>query len=277
MPDLTISAQLNFSPTPLTLSAPLAAAPAPSLGQPTVANSSRASVDTSGILYGGLPFFTWGKIFSKWTDGVRSWRIFPRRKPAASAIVEDPLLHENTVKDVLQDNFDAPAEVTAADDLIGIGQEEPVLVAEDGFKLTVEETDGTEQILSNVDVGIDASIKTNGYNRLVLSNGHIFQLRNLSQAPSNLDHFYFELPNDNGELWNLLHGQLQGETSGHLLRIKLEHLPNRRYQAVSLPARLENVQQPIEAIFEVETGLLPESLTGELLIHQKLRKILKSM
>ena len=265
LPDLIVNPQLDFELTPLQL--PKSAVETGSLLAPQQAvrsDNPRGPMDTSGILYGGIPFFAWGKIFTRWANRARSRYILPRR----TAGVEDPLLHENTVKGVLRSNFDAPSEVTGADDLIGVEQGEPVLVAEDGFKLTIEEDDGTEQILHNVDVGIDAAIKTSGYNRLVLSNGHIFQMRNLSQPPSNLDHFYFELPNANGELWNLLRGQLNGTAPGHLLRIKLERLPNRRYQAVSLPARLENITEPVEAIFEVEAGLLPKDGQGELLIHQ---------
>ena len=235
----------------------------PAVPQPV----SRAAVDNSGMLYSGIPLFAWGKSLIKLGNRIRAWKPFSRHTRSSRAFNEDPSLHENTVQEI----FESPQEqnVTDPDDLVDLDiDNERVLVGEHGFKLTVETADGTEQILRNVDVEIDAPIKTNGYNRLVLSNGHIFQLRNLTQKPSNLEYFYFELPHQNGELWQLLSVSPQGLGLSRPLRIKLERVPNRRYSITSLRAAVEGVQQSVPVIADVDATLLPAQKSGSLLIKQ---------
>lgn len=236
---------------------------APAVTQPV----SRATVDNSGVLYSGIPLFAWGKSLINLGNRIRAWKPFSRHTRSRRAFNEDPSLHENTVQEI----FESPQEqnVTDPDDLVDLGiDSERILVGEHGFKLTVESAGGTEQILRNVDVGIDAPIKTNGYNRLVLSNGHIFQLRNLTQDPTNLEHFYFELPHQNGELWQLLSVPPQGIGLSRPLRIKLERVPNRRYRVTSLRASVEGVKQSVPVIVDVDATLLPAQKSGSLLIKQ---------
>lgn len=234
--------------------------------QTPMAATSRSAVDNSGMLYSGLPLFAWAKSLANVGKYVRSWNIFNRRTRSNAAFNEDPVLHENTVKNVFED----PEEViTEPDDLVDYNENDgPILVGESGFKLTIENINGEEQILSNVDVGINAPIKTNGYNRLVLSNGHIFQLRNLTQNPSNLEHFYFELPHQQGELWQLLSTHPANLGLNRPLRIKLEHMPNRRYKVVSMRVAVEDVPQAVPVVADMDAALLPEQKKGSLLIKK---------
>ena len=230
--------------------------------------TSRTAVDNSGMLYSGLPLFAWAKSLAKLGKSVRSWRVFTRRVPADSALNEDPaLLHENTVQEILEEP--QTQSVTDPDDLVDLTRgDDPILVGEHGFKLTVENTQGEEQLLPNVDIGIDPTIKTRGYNRLVFSNGYIFQLRNLTQIPSNLEHFYFELPYQHGELWQLLSVRPANLGLNRPLRIKLEYMPNRRYEVVSLRAQVEGVEQAIPVIVDMDASILPAQKTGSLLIKK---------
>lgn len=233
----------------------------------SVPSVSRSVVDNSGVLYSGIPFFAWGKSLFKLGQKIRSSHLFGRRTRSHVALNEDPSLHENTVQEI----FEVPQEqnVTEPDDLVNLKEEDdPVLVGEHGFKLTLEDANGTEQILRNVDVAIDAPIKTEGYNRLVLSNGHIFQLRNLTQMPFNLEHFYFELPHQNGELWQLLSVHPDGLGLNRPLRIKLEHLPNRRYTITSLRVEVEGTGNGLPVIADVDSALLPPHKNGSLLIKR---------
>lgn len=229
--------------------------------------TSRAAVDNSGMLYSGIPFFHIGKTFSRWGQKIRSWKIFNRHTSSKVAFNEDPALHENTVQDVFGTQTDSA--VSGPDDLVNLAaEEEPIFVGEHGFKLTIEGIDGEEQILHNVDVGIDSPIKTDGYNRLVLSNGHIFQLRNLTRTPYNLEHFYFELPHQTGGLWQLLSVQPKGLYLNRPLRIKLERAANARYRAVALRAFVEDNLHAVPVVAEVDASLLPAHPEGYLLIKR---------
>lgn len=229
--------------------------------------TSRAAVDNSGMLYGGFPLFALSKRISQLGGRIRSWGLFNKHTRSNLALNEEPGLHDNTVEEVF-----AVAEeqnVADPDDLIDVeNQEASVFVGEHGFKLTVEGADGTEHILHNVDVGIDAPIKTEGYNRLVLSNGHIFQLRNSLQQPNNLEHFFFELPHQKGELWQLLAERPANLNLSRPLRIKLEHMPNRRYDITPLRASVEGSTDAVPVIADVESSLLPEQKEGTIRIKR---------
>ncbi len=266
---LPVQADLTLSAPDLTGS-PLASNPLQTVSSAAPAKpthfTSRTAVDNSGMLYSGIPFFHLGKTFSRWGQKIRSWKIFHRHTNSRVAFNEDPSLHENTVQSIFEDPEET---ITEPDDLVDYNENDgPILVGERGFKLTVEGDDGREQILRNVDVGIDAPIKTDGFNRLVLSNGHIFQLRNLTRAPFNLEHFYFELPHQNGGLWQLLSIRPKNLELNRPLRIKLERTPNARYSITALRALVEGTSQPISVVAEVDSSLLPAKKEGFLIIKQ---------
>lgn len=227
---------------PVEMAAPSAkAAPTPSAEVPSVAavaaqapvaavpSAPKKSSSNSGILYSGIPVFAMADALKKGYQGLR--RLFSGKKAGQPAVPEELGLHENTVRPIYETRRVAADE--EADAWINSVPSVPVEVAEDGFKLTVENEDGVESILKNVDITIDASIKTKGYNRITFRKDHIFELRNLKLEPGQMDHFFFEMSNTNGELVRLG----VGAQNLHLprpLRIKLEKAPNQRYKIRSL-------------------------------------------
>lgn len=193
--------------------------------------ATKTSSSNSGILYSGIPVFEMARMAQKAYRSLR--KLFSRKKAPRTDVPEEPGLHENTVRPIYE-----PRRVSTGvetDSWINAGTEAvPAEVAEDGFKLTVENESGVESILKNVDISIDSSIKTAGYNRVVLSKDYIFELRNLELAPGQMDHFFFEMPNTNGELVRLVKGA-KALNMPRPLRIKLEKAPNHRYNVRSLP------------------------------------------
>lgn len=282
LPEVTLAgADLSLSPmsVPAGLgaepAAETAAAPATQtqLQQKTVqffAKNTPSSSSTSGMLYSGLPIPEMGKMFK----GAASWlrKRFGKSEPvhvSRSAVREEPGLHENTVRAVYRE-ANASSEAFDADDLVGAeGLPDFTQVAESGFKLTLENAQGVESMLRNVDVTIDASIKTDGYNRLVLSKDYIFELRNLNQAPSQMAHFFFEMPNEHGELGRLIQGA--GNLTMHRpLRIKLERTPNRRYAFRSFPVFHSEFAPTSYVTADVDVALLPENAgSGRLLLDHR--------
>lgn len=234
-----------------TAAAPVTAAPvqtAPASGVRVLAKNTSSS---SGILYSGIPVFA---MIDAAKSAYRGLRNLFSKKSARPAVPEEPGLHENTVHPV----YEARRVSTSGgetDAWINAVPSVPVEVAEDGFKLTVENEEGVESILKNVDIAIDSSIKTKGYNRMVLKKDYIFELRNLELAPGQLDHFFFEMSNANGELFRLAQGADALEMP-RLLRIKLEKAPNRLYSSRTLPVYTEGAQTP-SMTADVEESLLP--------------------
>lgn len=217
---------LGLAPVDMAVSASAAELKAP---EATVSTVPKQGSSHSGILYSGIPVFAMADAFKKTYQGLR--RLFGGKKAAASSVPEEPGLHKNTVHPVYEPRRVPVEEET--DTWINPIPSVPVEVAENGFKLTIENEEGMESILKNVDITIDASIKTKGYNRITLRKDHIFELRNLTLSPGQMDHFFFEMPNTNGELVRLG----MGAQNLHLprpLRIKLEKAPNQRYKVRSL-------------------------------------------
>lgn len=224
------SADLSLAPVELGASAAPAAAPAQAPAAKTPAPVKPAASSNSGILYSGIPVFAMADMLQKGYRGLRN--LFTKKKSPLQDVPEEPGLHENTVRPVYEARRVSTGVET--DSWINAGTDAvPAEVAEDGFKLTVENENGVESILRNVDITIDASLKTAGYNRVALSKDHIFELRNLQLPPGQMDHFFFEMPNAGGELFRLGNGA-KALDMPRPLRVKLEKAPNRRYQVRTL-------------------------------------------
>lgn len=244
-----------------TAAAPVTAAPvqtAPASGVRVLAKNTSSS---SGILYSGIPVFA---MIDAAKSAYRGLRNLFSKKSARPAVPEEPGLHENTVRPVYEARRVSTGLET--DSWINVGADVvPVEVAEDGFKLTVENEEGVESILKNVDIAIDSSIKTKGYNRMVLKKDYIFELRNLELAPGQMDHFFFEMPNKNGELFRLGMGA-EALNMPRPLRIKLEKAPNRRYSVRTLELSYEGSAGSVITA-DVDASLVP-SADGHLLVDE---------
>lgn len=214
---------------------------------------AKTSSSNSGILYCGLPIFEMAKLVQKGYQGLR--KLFSKKKAPKEGVAEEPGLHDNTVRPVYEarrvsTGVETDSWINAEADAV------PAEVAEDGFKFTVENEDGVEKILTNVDIEIDASIKTAGYNRVALSKDYVFELRNLKKAPGQMDHFFFEMPNTNGELFRLIEGTPALDMP-RPLRIKLEKVPNRRYEVRTVGLYSKDPSSAY-IIADVDASLLPE-------------------
>ena len=223
----------------------------PKVGTPaTAAPVPSATTANSGVLYSGLPIFALGRVVKKAWNKVRT--LFSKeRNGVAQAVTEEPGLHENTVRPVYEPT--RPSSVLDSEDAIAFtNYPSNIEVAESGFKLTLENDAAVEHILHHVNLSVDAEIQTAGYNRVVLRQDRIFELRNLTQPAGEMSRFFFELSNANGELYKI--ASFVTKNPFHRpMRIKLEQKPNRRYSPVIL--RVEdfdtgntlNVQASVDA------------------------------
>ncbi len=252
------AADLTLAPLELASSASAAAVPAITPAAPAAesrpATVKTSSSSTSGILYCGLPVFEMARLAQKGFNGLR--KLFGKKKSSRANVPEEPGLHENTVRPVYEARRVSTGVET--DSWINAGADAiPAEVAEDGFKLTVENETGVENILKNVDIAIDSSIKTAGYNRVVLSKDHVFELRNLELAPGQMDHFFFEMPNAGGELFRLGEGA-KALNMPRPLRIKLEKAPNHRYNVRTLQLYTEGSASAYMTA-DVDASLVPSA------------------
>lgn len=248
------SADLTLSPVEISSAkaAPAAETAATVPAQkPAQADAKISSSSGSITLYSGVPIFEMARLIEKGYRGIV--KFLGKKKAARRQVPEEPGLHENTVRPIYEARRVSTGVET--DSWINAGADAvSAEVAEDGFKLTVENEEGVENILKNVDISIDSSLKTAGYNRVTLSKDHIFELRNLKQAPGQMDHFFFEMPNANSELLRLADGA-RALDMPRPLRIKLEKTPNVRYNVRTLNLYNEGPDAYIMA--DVDASLLP--------------------
>lgn len=224
----------------------------------------RSGSSNSGILYSGIPVFEMGRLVQK---GYRKMVDLFRGKKSSRRPVEDsPALHENNVAPVYEARRVSPASMEAENWVPVPTEDIAAEVAEDGFKFTLENEDGAEILLDNVNISIDSSIKTKGYNRVALAQDYVFELRNLELAPGEIDHFYVEMSNTAGALVRLGQGAM-GLDMPRSLRVKLEKVPNRRYQVRSLDLYHEGSSVPYMSA-DVDASLLPAG-NGHLLADKE--------
>ena len=247
-------AQSAASATPATQ-----AAPAPTAPTATVATAA----SNDGILYSGFPIFALAKAGKKVWEKVRG--LWHKKQNAVPAVREEPGLHENTVRPVFEPT--APSTVLEAEDVPGfVNYPSDIEAAESGFKLTLENEQGVEHILRNVDLTIDTTFKIDGYNRLVLKNDNVFELRNLTQPAGEISHFFVELENGAGELYRLAQA-VDSLALYRPMRIKLERKPNVRYTPVFLAVEDFETGVRFNLQATVDKKLLPENVSqGKLLL-----------
>lgn len=267
------SADLSLAPVEITGSQRASsAAPAVPADTPAVSQAGngqgvakRKSVSSnSGVLYSGIPVFQMIETAQKAYRGLVN--LFRGKKSSRTPVQEEPGLHDNTVRPVLESRRVSPMSWEADGYVPSSTEDISAEVAEDGFKFTIENEDGVESILKNVDIVIDSSIKTAGYNRVVLNKDHVFELRNLELAPGQMDHFFFEMPNANGELFRLGAGA-SALNMPRPLHIKLEKAPNHRYKVRTLDLYYEGSSAAAMSA-SVDASLLPKE-EGHLLADKE--------
>ena len=268
--DVTATAPLTVAPLNAGLGSGVkepVSAEVKAVAAPTGASAVAAKASsTSGVLYGGVPFFAMADFVKRGYKAFRGW--FAKKQPQAPVVEEGPGLHDNGVYPV----YDAPKRSLAAeetDDLVGAADASQVIsVADGGFKMSMETAQGdkiVENLLPNVDITVDGALKGAGYNRLALTDKYIFQFRNQVQDPVQLKQFFIELSNKESLLT-----LLKGAETLHMprpLRIKLERTPNERHEVVSLLVyRAENLAQNYVTA-DVEASLLPSN-EGRLILEK---------
>ena len=233
---------------------PVATAPA----QKAVASIS-SSGSESGILYSGLPIFSLLKVSKKAWNKVRSlWRR--EQNGTTHAVAEEPGLHENTVRPIYEQT--GPSSALDMEDAIAYANyPADIEVAESGFKLTLEDVSSVEQILHNVNLTIDTEFKTAGYNRVVLRQDKVFELRNLTQPAGEMSRFFFELSNANAELYKIV-TFVTANPSHRPMRIKLEQKPNQRYTPLFMTVEDLETGAPFNIQASVDANLLLKKISG---------------
>ena len=184
-----------------TLSNSAQAAP---VSQTTAAKENPSTSSRSGIVYGGIPFFA---ILDSGKRGISWLRNKFSKKSKKEAPYEEPGLHDKTTQPIYEEGS-VPEIMRDGEDVSVVDNDIRVMVGMDGFKLTVENSDGAENILHNVNLTLSAKLKhfSPKYNRLVLDSKGVFELRNLNLKGQRPDHFYFVLSTSKGEFGLLAQG-----------------------------------------------------------------------
>ncbi len=205
-------------------------APAVTESKGSVEFVGRSDSDNSGVMYSGVPVFAIGKLFKKGAAWIRN-RF---NKKAPEPIYHEPGLHDATQISEVYSNLRSPEAPASADALMGAGEEGPVPVSEKGFKLTRVDENGIERILP-VNLEISNRFRVKGYNRVAFAltpnfkHGYVAELRNQTQAPLRMAHFYMRLQADQvGSLVDLV--RAAGMTK---FSLKLETRPDVVYQATT--------------------------------------------
>jgi len=148
----------------------------------------------------------WNLIPSSWRKGVRS--LFTSDSQKAASVKEPVGLHENNVVEEMEE---VPMAAVGPEDLLGGEDIAPIVtLGEDGFKFTVEDSEGEEFILDNVTVSVSSAVKnTEGYNRIVRDSNGIFTFQNLTLDPKKLERFFVVLSNEDGALKALVESAAQ--------------------------------------------------------------------
>lgn len=225
-------ADLSLSPTavPTAGEAVAETAAVPAETKSTVEFFGRSENDNSGVMYSGVPVFAIGKLFKKGA----AWLKNRFSKKAPEPIYHEPGLHDATQISEVYSNLRSPEAPASADELMGAGEEGPVPVSEKGFKLTRVDENGIERILP-VNLEISNRFRVKGYNRVAFAltpnfkHGYVAELRNQTQPPLRMAHFYMRLQADQvGSLVDLV--RAAGMTK---FSLKLENRPDVVYQAAT--------------------------------------------
>ena len=126
----------------------------------------------------------------------------------------------------------------------------------DGFRLTyVEPTTGQEDILP-VALSIDSRIKTEGYNRITFNENFHAQLRNGTQEPKTMSHFFMKFTGQPWQ-WKQFVELTKLAALPEPLQIKLQRFPNRAAKTVRVPLYDASGREKLPIEVELEKKLLP--------------------
>ena len=120
-----------------------------------------------------------------------------------------------------------------------------------GFRLTYVETEDGKETVLPVSLVLDPRIKADGYNRITFNENFHAQLRNGTQEPKTMSHFFFKFlgtPQQWKEFTNLI---VQAKLPTPF-RIKLQHRPNVAVKTVLTPLYTADGMQALP--IEVEIG-----------------------
>ena len=218
--------------------------------------TTTASADNSGILYSGIPVFAIEKYFKNLISKVRTKR---QARAVKKNALEEADLHENNVRAVLQETEPV---VNEEEDIFS-ATEDAVSIEKDGYKLTLEDENLMEHTLRNVTLSVSPALVqfSPEYNRLTLTEEHIFELRNQVIAPIRPDHFFFALNPENGALETLIKG---AKTLGmaRSLRVKIQQTSSPRKEALLKLYADDSLTDFV--IADVDKTLLPITAEKEL-------------
>ena len=237
--------------------------PAP---QTAAAKKNPSASSRSGIVYGGIPFFAIvdsGKRRISWLRNKFS------KKSKKEAPYEEPGLHDKTTQPIYEEGS-VPEIMRDGEDVSVVNNDIRVMVGMEGFKLTVENSDGAEDILHNVNLTLSAKLKhfSPEYNRLALDGKGVFELRNLTMKGQRPDHFYFVLSTRKGEFALLAQGANQLGLS-RPVRVKIQRTTSPR-QTVTLPV-YDITLKKTAVIAEVDMALLRDVKDiegGQIVFHE---------
>jgi len=234
------------APTAKTADLP-GAAGAPAV-QPDLTNTSLISSEPGTITPSSLP--TGQNAGTNAPGNVSS--------PYASVPQSTNLYDNRSIRPVYQEEG-AEDVAVEADDVYPLSMSDKLEVAESGFKLTFEDETGVERILPNVNLVIDASLETEGYNRVALRSDNIFELRNGNKPAGKMSHFIFTLSYDQGELYTLAQ-RVSQLFLFRPMRIKLERKPNARYKPIFLEVADFKTGKSFNIQAIVDSKLLPKDV-----------------
>ena len=226
-------ADLSLSPTAVPTAGEAVAETTPAAtneAKGSVEFFGRSNSDNSGVMYSGVPVFAIGKLFKKGA----AWFKNRFSKKAPEPVYHEPGLHDATQISEVYSNLRSPEVPASADELMGAAEEGPVPVSEKGFKLTRVDENGIERILP-VNLEISNRFRVKGYNRVAFAltpnfkHGYVAELRNQTQPPLRMAHFYMRLQADQvGSLVDLVRAAGMPKFS-----LKLETRPDVVYQAAT--------------------------------------------
>ena len=125
-----------------------------------------------------------------------------------------------------------------------------------GFRLTyVDPISGKEDILP-VSLSIDSRIKTEGYNRITFNENFHAQLRNGTQEPKTMSHFFMKFTGT-PEQWKQFVELTKQAALPEPLQIKLQRFPNRAAKTVRVPLYDASGREKLPIEVELEKKLLP--------------------
>ena len=125
-----------------------------------------------------------------------------------------------------------------------------------GFRLTyVDPVSGKEDILP-VSLSIDSRIKTEGYNRITFNENFHAQLRNGTQEPKTMSHFFMKFTGT-PEQWKQFVELTKQAALPEPLQIKLQRFPNRAAKTVRVPLYDASGREKLPIEVELEKKLLP--------------------